>query len=300
VVNTDSLAENKETDLPPTEMKVLFAENQRMLSPEYAMELEKSVQIPPSSYKVKDLETLQKMTPTQRDRFFRIRNQTLNRLARFFKFSHLKPKVSNKVLNILNSHLFENARPIGTSQRDIYVFGIGGALGLSLSKYLNRKLQGYGRFKNISENAGVFWAFSIGLMIVKTTKDGTTRLSLEPVADFRRAQETLTPFVFGALNLILGRFWEVEKESKAIKKSQFARASFLTLVKDSKSFGLLVTPGAAFPPMAGYATSVVKGDLHQVQLNRTSIKGFLTAAQNFLKPKNTRTAILCRKSLLSL
>ncbi len=285
-----------EAKATPQDLAALTSESQKMLSPDYLADLDRKILVPPSTSNPEDLEQIANMSPTARQRFLKIRSRALTPLARFFRLIRVKPSVSNKVLGELNSQLFRNAKTLGSSQREIIILGIGGSLGASLSKAINLKLQGYNHFKKIPENAGFFWALSLGLMIVKTTREGEKKYSLEPVIDFRKAKETTTPFLFGAINLIAGRIWELEKDSPGIKKSEFTKASLLTIAKSLNSFGLLLTPGAAFPPMTGYGTSVARGESHQVAFSRAGLKSFVEAAHNYLKERRPQ-AHACRQSL---
>ena len=237
-----------------------------MVTPGYQALLENKIQIPVSTASSKGLQRVKNLTPEELTIFLSKKTMFLEKVAKTLNFLRLKPKTINKMINVMNDSFFQNAAVIANSNRHIYTIQLGVSGGVGFSDWIMAQLKKSPYFKNLPERSGFYFLAGGGLSLVVTkTPEGKSKISIEPVLEFRRSTRIFSPFVFGAAGLQAGYFWENGSQRKTLQTASFYKFSMVNVINGGETFGFNAAAAAVFPPGGG-AISGIEGKIYRLRL----------------------------------
>ncbi|MGZ6448329.1 MAG: hypothetical protein ACXWRA_09870 [Pseudobdellovibrionaceae bacterium] len=266
-------------------MNVSFARlqelSQEMQSESYKESLETKVVVPLSTAEQEELDGLKVLKPEEIPLFLSKKNRFLEKVAKFFTVLHLKPASINKMLSLMNKQFYKNAGVIASANSRVLSIQLGVAGGVGLADWLMARLKKSPYLKDLPDSTGFYFMLSTGISIVRTVKNGKTRLSLEPIVEFRRATRIFSPFIFGAAGLTGSNTWENRRESTSLQKVNFFRISSLNGLSGVQQFGFAASAALAFPPGGG-AVAGMEGEVYRLRLTHEILLQMMQMMRNFI------------------
>ncbi|WP_413289692.1 hypothetical protein [Bdellovibrio sp. HCB337] len=277
-------------DAPPvqTTLEELQKISQEMQGDAYKAKLKSEVVIPVSTDSPENLAALTVLKPEEVNTFISKKNHFLAKIAKILTTLRLKATSVNKMVHLMNEQFFKNAGVIANANARVLSIQIGVAGGVGLADWLMVRLKKSPYLRNLPDTAGFYFLFSTGFSIVKTTHNGKTRLSIEPIVEFRRATRIFSPFLFGAAGLTASYNWENRAESTSIQKATFYRISSLNAVSGVQQFGFSGAAAVAFPPGGGAAAGM-EGEIYRVRITREMLPKLVDMMKGFLGKSKVRS-----------
>ncbi|WP_413291240.1 hypothetical protein [Bdellovibrio sp. HCB337] len=270
-------------DAPPVETSIekLQALSQEMRSENYQTNLAEKVVIPVSTEDAENLEALKSLKPEEVNTFIAKKSYFLQKVAGLFQTLRVKASAVNKMLNLMNKQFFKNAGVIAKANARVISIQLGVSAGVGFSDWLMTQLRKSPYLADLPSHTGFYFMLSTGISIVRTQKDGKTKISIEPIVDFRRSTRIFTPFVSGSAGLITTYTLENRAEVTTLQKANFYKISSLTTISGLQQAGVSGSFVVAVPPMGGIASGI-EGEIYRLRLTPKALSQMVESVRGFI------------------
>jgi hypothetical protein len=233
--------------------------SEKMRTDDYRSLLNNRVVIPMATENAEDFAKLDDLSETELRIFLSRKASYLEKIAKTLIVFRLEPSAVNKVVSLLNKQMFKHAKIVARKHAKAIALGIGVSAGAGFSDWLTAQLRKSPLLKDLPKNTGFYFQLSLGLCIINTEKDGKSKLSFQPVFEFRRAEKILAPFAGVGVGGGFGVSLEAPNPDD-VQVAKFYKLSSLNITSSDTTLGMSYGTGIGigfmkFAAIEGTATA---------------------------------------------